>query len=130
MWAALPNAIFVPFTGTPLMAGEEGTQEVFGDYVSICDFQQSVEDGATVPLFYEKGTPELQLVSPGLNGIEQTKRHGLHIVPHRKRMNEPQPLFERKCVALFEHVYESNPGRDLSITKAGNRRLRTELAGR
>jgi len=52
MRSALPNAIFLAFTGTPLIAGEERTREVFGDYVSIYDFQQSVEDGATVPLFY------------------------------------------------------------------------------
>ncbi|MBF0124757.1 MAG: type I restriction endonuclease subunit R [Magnetococcales bacterium] len=67
MRAALPKAIFLAFTGTPLIAGEERTREVFGDYVSIYDFQQSVADGATVPLFYENRTPELQLVNPDLN---------------------------------------------------------------
>jgi len=67
MRAALPRAMFLAFTGTPLIAGEERTKEVFGDYVSIYDFQQSVQDGATVPLFYENRTPELQLVNPSLN---------------------------------------------------------------
>ena len=67
MRAALPKAIFVAFTGTPLIACGEHTKEIFGDYVSIYDFQQSVEDGATVPLFYENRTPELQLVNPDLN---------------------------------------------------------------
>jgi type I site-specific restriction-modification system R (restriction) subunit len=67
MRAALPRAIFIAFTGTPLIAGEERTKDVFGGYVSIYDFQQSVEDGATVPLFYENRTPELQLVNPDLN---------------------------------------------------------------
>jgi type I restriction enzyme R subunit len=67
MRAAMPNALFLAFTGTPLIAGEERTREVFGDYVSIYDFQQSVEDGATVPLFYENRTPELQLTNPNLN---------------------------------------------------------------
>jgi type I restriction enzyme R subunit len=67
MRAAIPRALFVAFTGTPLIAGEERTKDVFGDYVSIYDFQQSVEDGATVPLFYENRTPELQLVNPDLN---------------------------------------------------------------
>ncbi len=67
MRAAMPRATFLAFTGTPLIAGEERTREVFGDYVSIYDFQQSVEDGATVPLFYENRTPELQLVNPTLN---------------------------------------------------------------
>lgn len=67
MRAALPKAMFLAFTGTPLIAGEERTREVFGDYVSIYDFQQSIEDGATVPLFYENRTPELQLINPNLN---------------------------------------------------------------
>jgi type I restriction enzyme R subunit len=67
MRVALPKALFLAFTGTPLIAGEERTKDVFGDYVSIYDFQQSVEDGATVPLFYDNRTPELQLVNPDLN---------------------------------------------------------------
>lgn len=62
MRAALPNASFLGFTGTPLIQGEESrTREVFGDYVSVYDFAQSVRDGATVPLFYEARKPELQL---------------------------------------------------------------------
>lgn len=65
---ALPHAAFLAFTGTPLMTeGEERTREVFGDYVSIYDFKQSVEDGATVPLYYENRIPELQLTNPNLN---------------------------------------------------------------
>jgi type I restriction enzyme R subunit len=67
MRAALPNALFLAFTGTPLIAGEERTRDVFGDYVSIYDFQQSVEDGATVPLYYENRTPALHLKNPDLN---------------------------------------------------------------
>lgn len=62
MRAALPNAAFIGFTGTPLIQGAESrTREVFGDYVSVYDFGQSVRDGATVPLFYEARKPELQL---------------------------------------------------------------------
>jgi len=60
---ALPKAAFIGFTGTPLIAGEEKTKEVFGDYVSIYNFRQSIEDGATVPLFYENRIPELQLAN-------------------------------------------------------------------
>jgi type I restriction enzyme R subunit len=67
MRAALPRAMFVAFTGTPLMAGEERTREVFGDYVSIYNFQHSVEDHATVRLFYENRTPQLRLENPDLN---------------------------------------------------------------
>ena len=67
MRTALPNAKFVAFTGTPLIAGEERTREVFGDYVSIYNFRQSIEDGATVPLYYENRTPELEVTNPDLN---------------------------------------------------------------
>lgn len=64
---ALPNATFLAFTGTPLMVGEEKTRRVFGDYVSIYNFKQSVDDQATVPLYYENRIPELQLINPNLN---------------------------------------------------------------
>jgi type I restriction enzyme R subunit len=67
MRSALPKASFIGFTGTPLIEGEEQeTKKTFGDYVSIYDFKQSVEDGATVPLFYENRIPELQLNNEAL----------------------------------------------------------------
>ncbi|MBA7509850.1 hypothetical protein ES705_01822 [subsurface metagenome] len=64
---ALPKAAFIGFTGTPLIAGEEKTKEVFGDYVSIYNFKQSADDRATVPLYYENRIPELQLTNRDLN---------------------------------------------------------------
>jgi type I restriction enzyme R subunit len=64
---ALPNAGFIGFTGTPLMTGEEKTRAEFGDYISIYNFRQSIEDGATVPLYYENRIPELQLTNEDLN---------------------------------------------------------------
>ena len=67
MRTALPNAAFIAFTGTPLIASEEKTREVFGDYVSIYNFKQSVVDRATVPLYYENRVPRLQLTNPDLN---------------------------------------------------------------
>jgi len=67
MRRALPNASFIGFTGTPLIVGEEKTRQVFGDYVSIYNFKQSVDDGATVPLYYENRIPELQLTNEQLN---------------------------------------------------------------
>jgi type I restriction enzyme R subunit len=63
---ALPNAAFIGFTGTPLMAGEERTKQVFGDYISIYNFKQSIDDGNTVPLYYENRIPELQLINENL----------------------------------------------------------------
>ena len=68
MRTALPNAAFIAFTGTPLITGEkEKTREVFGDYVSTYDFKQSVEDGATVPLYYENRVYPVLLKNEGLN---------------------------------------------------------------
>ena len=67
MRKALPNASFIGFTGTPLMEGDTITREVFGDYISIYDFAAAVEDGATVPLYYENRIPELQLKNEDLN---------------------------------------------------------------
>jgi type I restriction enzyme R subunit len=64
---ALPNAAFLAFTGTPLMAGEERTRQVFGDYISIYNFKQSVDDNATVPLYYENRIPKLQLSNENFN---------------------------------------------------------------
>lgn len=62
MRRALPNAAFLGFTGTPLIAGaSQRTREVFGDYVSVYDFAQSIADGAIVPLFYDERKPELHL---------------------------------------------------------------------
>jgi type I restriction enzyme, R subunit len=61
---ALPNASFLGFTGTPLIAGEERTREVFGDYVSVYNFAASMADHATVPLYYENRIPQLQIANP------------------------------------------------------------------
>jgi type I restriction enzyme R subunit len=63
---ALPNAAFIGFTGTPLMAGEELTKAVFGDYVSVYNFKESVDDLNTVPLYYDNRIPELQLTNDNL----------------------------------------------------------------
>ena len=61
MWDALPNASFVGFTGTPIELRDANTRAVFGDYISIYDIRRSVEDGATVPIYYESRLAELAL---------------------------------------------------------------------
>lgn len=59
MRAGLPNANYLAFTGTPLLGKGRKTNAWFGDYVSEYNFQQSMDDGATVPLFYQKRVPEV-----------------------------------------------------------------------
>ncbi|WP_379156093.1 type I restriction endonuclease subunit R [Paenibacillus sp. sgz5001063] len=57
----LPNAQFIAFTGTPLLGSKRLTNSWFGDYVSEYNFAQSIEDGATVPLYYTKRVPTVEL---------------------------------------------------------------------
>jgi len=69
MRKALEKARFIGFTGTPLIEGpdKQVTREVFGDYVSIYDFQRAVADGATLPLYYENRGEKLKIVDPEIN---------------------------------------------------------------
>ncbi len=64
---ALPNANFIGFTGTPLFKGDEVTKQVFGDYVSTYDFQRSVEDKNTVPLYYDSRGETLGVATNDIN---------------------------------------------------------------
>ena len=58
---ALPNASFIGFTGTPIGLQDANTRAVFGDYISVYDIQRAVEDGATVPIYYESRLAKLAL---------------------------------------------------------------------
>ena len=58
---ALPNASFIGFTGTPIELTDKNTKAVFGDYISIYDIRRAVEDGATVPIYYESRLARLSL---------------------------------------------------------------------
>jgi type I restriction enzyme R subunit len=58
---ALPQASFIGFTGTPIEKTDANTRQVFGDYISIYDIQRAVEDGATVPIYYESRLAKLAL---------------------------------------------------------------------
>jgi len=58
---ALPNASFIGFTGTPIEKEDRNTRAVFGDYISIYDIQRAVEDGATVPIYYESRLARIEL---------------------------------------------------------------------
>ncbi len=64
---ALPNASFIGFTGTPLFKEDEITRRVFGDYISTYDFQRAVDDGATVPLYYDARGERLGISTEELN---------------------------------------------------------------
>ena len=93
---ALPKASFLAFTGTPLIIGEEKTREVFGEYVSIYNFKQSVDDGATVPLYYENRIPELQLKD------ERAFKEGMDRLLEEAELDEAQ---EKKLEREFSREY-------------------------
>ena len=57
----LPNATFIGFTGTPVSTKDHNTRAVFGDYIDVYDMTQSVEDGATRPVYYESRVVKLHL---------------------------------------------------------------------
>jgi type I restriction enzyme R subunit len=86
MHDALPNASFVGFTGTPIELSDKNTRSVFGDYVSIYDIQRAVEDGATVPIYYESRMAKLEL-------IESEKPH---IDPAFEELTEEQEASDKE----------------------------------
>jgi type I restriction enzyme R subunit len=69
---SLPNAVFIGFTGTPIAAADKNTREVFGDYIDVYDMTQSVEDGATRPVYYESRVINLGLKEDILKKIDET----------------------------------------------------------
>jgi type I restriction enzyme R subunit len=93
---ALPNASFLGFTGTPLIAGEERTREVFGDYVSVYNFAASAADHATVPLYYENRIPQVEIANP-------TFGDDLMAIVEEADLDEEQ---ERKLARVLGQQYE------------------------
>lgn len=67
---SLPNAAFIGFTGTPIDFEDKSTTEVFGDYIDIYDMTQAVEDGATVPIYYENRAAKIKLNEDLLKQID------------------------------------------------------------
>ena len=75
---ALPNASFIGFTGTPIELADASTRAVFGDHISVYDIQRAVEDGATVPIYYESRLAKLTLdeaekpaIDPGFEEVTE-----------------------------------------------------------
>jgi type I restriction enzyme R subunit len=96
MRTALPKASFLGFTGTPLVKGDNVTREVFGEYVSVYDFKESIIDEATVPLYYENRIPEVQLK-------ESEFKSGLENILEEAELN---PLQEKKLNRDFATQYQ------------------------
>ena len=98
MRAALPNAKFIAFTGTPLMKDDEKTKYVFGDYVSKYTFKQSIEDKATVPLYYEARIPEMQITN------EELEQDLQNIIDSADFTPEQEEQFEKEYVNTYQVI--------------------------
>ena len=127
---ALPNASFIGFTGTPIELADASTRAVFGDHISVYDIQRAVEDGATVPIYYESRLAKLALdetekptIDAGVDevteGEEVDRREKLKtkwaqleaIVGAEKRV----ALVARDIVEHFEHRREAMDGKAMVV---------------
>ncbi len=106
MRKALPNAKFIGFTGTPLIEAAEKqlTRKVFGDYVSIYDFQRAVADGATLALFYENRGEKLKVIDPTIN-----ERIEKRIDTARQTATLGDPWTEEKEEKLYRELARDYP---------------------
>jgi len=86
---ALPNATFIAFTGTPIEKTDKNTPAVFGNYIDIYDISHAVEDGVTVPIYYESRLVEIELTDEGKELLEEFEKEldeeGLSEVEKSKR---------------------------------------------
>ena len=69
MRQALPNACFLGFTGTPIDKKDRSTLRTFGPYIDTYTIEQAVQDGTTVPIFYESRLPELQIIGQSIDQV-------------------------------------------------------------
>ena len=98
MRRGLPRAQYMAFTGTPLLGKERKTNAWFGDYISEYNFAQSMEDGATVPLFYEKRVPEVLIQNEDLND------EFYQILEDEKQDENQQVKLEREFASEIEVI--------------------------
>lgn len=97
MRIGLPNAQYIAFTGTPLLRNEL-TKDWFGPYVSEYNFAQSIEDGATVPMFYKKSVPRVEQVNETLVG------DAAQILEEENLSAEQQRKLDREYSTLLQVV--------------------------
>lgn len=106
MRKGLPRAKFLGFTGTPLIDSGETqlTREVFGEYVSIYDFQRAVADGATLPLFYENAGEKLKIIDPTVS-----ERIADHIEAAKQAATIDDPWSDEKEEKLYRELARDYP---------------------
>ncbi|WMX17130.1 type I restriction endonuclease subunit R [Aureispira sp. CCB-E] len=105
---AIPNAQFMAFTGTPLLSNEL-TKDWFGPYVSEYNFAQSIEDGATVPLFYKKSVPQVEQINEDMVG------EAAQILEEENLTEEQQKRLDREYSTLLEIVRRKDRLKEIAL---------------
>lgn len=131
MCKLLPTASRIGFTGTPLFSYDNITERTFGGYVSIYDFATAVEDGATVPLYYENRSDLLHIENPDINDelaeaveaadldeaqhekLERDLSRSYHIITSSKRLD----VIARDFVKHYSEIWESGKAMFISVDK-------------
>lgn len=93
---ALPNALVICFTGAPIEQDDANTRTVFGDYVSVCDIQQSIVDKATVPIDCESRIAKLSLNDSGIaeGGFRVRRDHSGEEEDHKQKLKTKRAALE------------------------------------
>lgn len=131
MTKLLPTASKIGFTGTPLLSDDQITARTFGGYVSVYDFARAVEDGATVPLFYENRSDKLAIENPDINKelleaieaadldpnqteiVERQLARGVHIIMAEPRLR----AIARDFVTHYSGIWESGKAMFICVNK-------------
>lgn len=112
MRQALPNACYFAFTGTPIDKKDRSTHSTFGDYIDKYDIEQSVEDKATVPIFYESRLPQLWVEGESLDKIfdrvfaelgEKERRELRKRYANEQAIAGAPQRIEKVCLDILEH---------------------------
>ncbi len=133
----LPTASRLGFTGTPLFSYDNITERTFGGYVSVYDFATAVEDGATVPLFYENRSDLLEIDNPEINDelaeaveaadVDENQREKLerdlareyHVITSGKRLDK----IARDFVRHYSGIWECGKAMFISVDKVTAARM-------
>lgn len=116
MRKAMPNACFLGFTGTPIDKQDKSTLTTFGPYIDTYSIQQAVEDGATVPIFYESRLPEVRILGQNLDKLfDRTfaDRSDEERAAIKKKYANEQTIaaapkrIEAICLDLMEHYQQA-----------------------
>ena len=131
MMHLLPEASRIGFTGTPILDYDNLTKRTFGDYVSVYDFNRAVEDGATVPLFYENRSQLLNIENPQINDelleaveaedldenqvekVENQLGRGIHVIMSEARLR----AIARDFVHHYSNIWESGKAMFICVNK-------------